>query len=162
MGYILTKKTSSAKGILFAISKENGYPIRFFLTKTKTLYGIEKFYANRLVKWVIDSAVYKELVDFEVELLNSINKYIEKEGLEYESIELVSKILSDSRFPTMIQTIVEGKSGEVIKHQSGSLVTFNDIIKGFSGNIQLEVKSINISNGKLYYNIVNKVIEPIE
>lgn len=160
MDYIVTNKTSSAKGILFSISKKSGQPIRFFLTNSKTLYGVEKFYANKLVKWTVDKQVYIELTDFEMGLLDAINKYIEKENLQYESIELVSKILSDSRFPTMIQTILEGNSAEIIKHSSGSVVSFNDITKGFTANVQLEVKSVNISGGKLYYNIVNKIIEP--
>ena len=140
MAYVLNKKNSNSSGILLTINKNNGKPIRFQLTNTKTLFGIEKFYSNKLIKWTIEDVNYRELVDFEMELLKSINLYIEQNNLQIESLELVSKILTREKFPTMIQTILEGNSGEIIKHEAGYVVSYDSIKKGYNANVLLEVK----------------------
>jgi len=150
------KITSNQHGILYKIYKldnKEQVPIKFFLTNTSPPFGVEDRYSKKIIKWVLEPFASLDIRNFEAELRVLFNKNIENTNIEF-----ISKIHKRDNFDDMLETILEGESFDIIKHEEGEVICFSNINHNFKCNVEIEVKSVNLSKDKIYYNLIVKKI----
>lgn len=154
--YKFKKYRETPKYIIYNITNSNNQPIKFFINETNTPFGIEKFYSKRIVKWDITNKLdlLYNLNEFETLLLKHAHSVYSTDCVLY------TKIIDRNSFGKLLETDVNKDSFDLIKHETGEVIVYSDIDKNTNVNIEIEIKSFNISKEEntIYYNIsINKI-----
>ena len=132
-------------GFLYRVSNNN--PITLKLDKVTTIFGLEEKYKNQIIKWCVNSMQLINIRTIEEQLLNSSKDL----GVD----EIVSKVIIRQSYNIMLETKISKTSScsEVITHNAGDLVSYNDIVKNNNYNVELKLNFVSVKDKKLYYNL---------
>tara|TARA_Y100000389_G_C17470622_1_gene530299 strand:- start:1030 stop:1512 length:483 start_codon:yes stop_codon:yes gene_type:complete len=154
MTSIAYEKISENKwGHLYRVSlldKNKIRPIELILKNVKSIFGLEKIYNKSYIKWNISKN--------DIDIVKLLEKILEESYPNSDLEKLVSQISIRSNYPTMLKTKISNSSShDVIKHNQGEIITYNDL-KNKLCNVSLLLKVVNINNKKLTYNLEIKEI----
>ena len=126
---------------------KNIKPIEIKLNNVKSIFGKEKKYNNFFIKWCINNN--------DIYIVRLIESMLKTSFVDEDINEINSALCIKQNYPTMLESkIVNTSSYDVISHESGEIITYDDI-KNKVCNVTLKLKSVNIpkSKNKLYYNL---------
>lgn len=147
-------KFHNKTGTLFKIIKEDD--IKLNLGGSITLFGVENYYTGKIVKWVLNEFDIIKLRDIENNLLEASSKY--------GANKLDSKLIVKNGYKPMLITKIKHNclANDIIKHENGDLLTFNDIKKNKQYNVLLILRHLSIKDETIYYNFeISRIEEKI-
>ena len=134
----------------YEISDQLKKNIKITLNNVSTIFGIEKVYHNRYVKWTnIDSKIISRILDIE--------KYIQS---NFPLKEIKSVIIEKKNYPIMLNTKINySKNKNIIESEKGLVPTIEEFIEKKKDYIlEINLENIFVAEKYIYYTLlINKI-----
>ena len=145
-----------ANSRFFHIFTADGKKISLKYSNVKTLFGIEKKYNDKIIKWCIDD----QYISVFNEIANSVNTAIKAECNHDQSLDINNNVIQKMGYPTMIETHLKDSLQSIMKHEEGVMLDNSSLKKNTAYCIELSINTVflDLDKNKISYKYLLKRI----